>query len=109
MSVLEARLIARMPAIPLAIALSSSPASAVSWIEQGPGPDLNGGTEGLTNNPVSGAINAVAIDPTNADVIYLGTVNGGVWKTINGTNASPTPPAARACTPAPMAACRGPR
>jgi hypothetical protein len=81
--------IARLPAILLAVALSSSPALAVSWVEQGPGPDLNGGTEGIPNNPVSGAVNAIAIDPTDADVIYAGTVNGGVWKTTNGTSASP--------------------
>lgn len=79
-----------IPTILLAVALSSSPASAISWVEQGPGPDLNGQPEGIPNKPVSGAVNAIAVDPTNASVIYVGTVNGGVWKTVDGNAASPT-------------------
>src|SRR5262245_21430300 len=90
MFVLESRFVVRMPAILLAVALSSSPAAAVSWVEQGPGPDLNGMTEGIVGGPVSGAINGIAVDPTNPDVIYVGTVNGGVWKTVDGNAASPT-------------------
>ena len=63
-----------------------------TWVEQGPGPILNGGGENLGNaldpglNPGAGAVNAIAIDPTSkGNVIYAGTVNGGVWKTTNGT------------------------
>jgi hypothetical protein len=41
-------------------------------------------------NPGSGAVNAIAIDPTNRSVIYAGTVNGGVWKTTKGTDEWPT-------------------
>ena len=32
----------------------------------------------------SGLINAVAVDPQNANVVYLGAVGGGVWKTTDG-------------------------
>ncbi len=42
------------------------------------------------NNQAAGAIQAVAPHPANADVIYVGTVNGGIWKTTNGTSATPT-------------------
>ena len=57
-----------------------APASAgPPWVEQGPGPILNGQDEGLTNNPVAGAINAIV--PISADIVFVGTVNGGVWKT----------------------------
>jgi hypothetical protein len=59
------------------------------WVEQGPGPILDGGDEGLPGNPVAGAINAIVADPSNADVVFVGTVNGGVWKTENATAASP--------------------
>jgi hypothetical protein len=31
----------------------------------------------------------VATHPTNADIIFVGTVNGGIWRTTNGTAASP--------------------
>jgi hypothetical protein len=62
------------------------------FTEQGPGPIVNGQDEGLTNptNPVAGAVNAVAIQPGSSDVIYVATVNGGIWKTTNATAASPT-------------------
>ncbi len=67
-----------------------SPALAQTWTAQGPGPTLNAQTQGLPNNPVSGAIAASAIHPTDPNTVYLGAVNGGVWKTSNGLAASPT-------------------
>ena len=33
---------------------------------------------------VSGRVTALAIDPRNNDVVYLGSAAGGVWKTIDG-------------------------
>src|SRR5262245_40690462 len=70
------------------------------WVAQGPGPIINGQDAGITspqgNNPVAGAIEAVAPLVTtpnytgNADVIYVATVNGGVWKTTNATAATPS-------------------
>src|SRR5690349_13413892 len=62
---------------------------APAWVEQGPGPILNGQDEGLPGpNPVAGAINAIV--PISAATVFVGTVNGGVWKTSNATAASPT-------------------
>ena len=37
-----------------------------------------------------GACNTVATHPGNADVLYAGFTNGGIWKTTNATNAAPT-------------------
>jgi hypothetical protein len=62
----------------------------VGATEQGPGPILNGQTEGMPGNPVAGAINAIVQSPTSPAVVFVGTVNGGVWKTSNATAASPT-------------------
>jgi hypothetical protein len=59
------------------------------WIPQGPAPIENGLAVASPNNQCAGAIQAVAPHPTNADVIYVGAVNGGIWKTTNGTVASP--------------------
>ena len=59
------------------------------WAVQGPGPSQNGQLEGIPNRPVTGAINALAPHPTNAAILYLGAVNGGVWRTTNATAASP--------------------
>ncbi len=61
-----------------------------AWIAQGPGP-TNGGQVVLpANNSINGGIQAIAPHPTNADILYVGAVNGGVWKTTNATAASPT-------------------
>ncbi|HET7542585.1 MAG TPA: hypothetical protein VFK05_22095, partial [Polyangiaceae bacterium] len=62
-----------------------SPAAAV-WVAQGPGPMLNGQASTwppTDKNPVSGAIQAVATHPSNANIAYVGSINGGVWKTSN--------------------------
>src|SRR5437660_4962607 len=62
-----------------------------TWVEQGPGPTLFGANvEGPGNHPVSGAVNAIAVDPTDpsGNTVYIGSVNGGVWKTTNFLTAS---------------------
>ncbi len=56
----------------------------LGWTEQGPGPIT------LSNGFIqAGAIEAVVVDPADSDNIYVGTVNGGVWRTTTGTY-SPT-------------------
>jgi hypothetical protein len=61
-----------------------------TWTAQGPGPSLGGGTEKVTpNNEVVGAIHAVAAHPTDGNILYVGGVNSGVWRTGNATAASP--------------------
>jgi hypothetical protein len=70
-----------------------TPASAApAWVEQGPGPIFNGANvQGLPGpNPAAGAINAIVADPMTADIVFVGTVNGGVWKTSDATAATPT-------------------
>jgi hypothetical protein len=50
-----------------------------TWVEQGPGPILfDSNTKIPPNSPVSGAINAIAASPTDPDLVYVGTVNGGM-------------------------------
>jgi len=34
--------------------------------------------------PVSGRVSALAVHPTDEDIIYLGAASGGLWKTVNG-------------------------
>ena len=55
------------------------------WVAQGPGPTISAQVNIPPNNPVNGAIQSIAAHPTNANIVYAGTVNGGVWKTINAT------------------------
>jgi uncharacterized repeat protein (TIGR01451 family) len=61
------------------------------WIPQGPGPALNGQVENIPGmNPVTGGVHTIVAHPTNADILFLGAVNGGVWRTTNATAANPT-------------------
>ncbi|MDJ0655908.1 MAG: Ig-like domain-containing protein [Xanthomonadales bacterium] len=74
-------------------------AAAGVWAPIGPAPivtnsatfgDLGNIDNTSADDPASGAINALAAHPSDPDVIYIGSVNGGIWKTGNGTSASPT-------------------
>ncbi len=60
------------------------------WVQQGPGPNTLGQVEGITERQVVGAIKTVATHPTDATTIYVGAVNGGIWRTTNATAATPT-------------------
>jgi hypothetical protein len=60
---------------------------SATWVEQGPGV-ITGGLNALPDAS-TGAVEAIAVDPTNANIAYAGSVNGGVWKTDNATSASP--------------------
>ncbi len=61
------------------------------WTAQGPGPTRFGQVENIIpNNEVVGAIHTVAAHPTDSNILYVGAVNGGVWKTTNATAVSPT-------------------
>ena len=56
-----------------------SGARAEGWDSIGPFGAL------LSNNDViSGQMNALAIDPRDANILYVGAAEGGVWKTSNG-------------------------
>ncbi len=50
---------------------------ATTWLEIGPNSITNDSSFG---NAV-GAVQAIAVDPNNAERVYVGAVNGGVWKT----------------------------
>ena len=57
----------------------------VQWISQGPVETTGGQILGLDDQgkPVSGAIQAIAVDPSDPSIVYVASVNGGVWKTTN--------------------------
>ena len=54
---------------------------SATWVSLGPGPILQGQPKGLDpqGNPDVGAVNALALDPTNPNVLYAATTDGGVW------------------------------
>jgi uncharacterized repeat protein (TIGR01451 family) len=53
-------------------------ATTGTWTLIGPNPTHNG------NLTTAAWTNAIAVDPTNASVAYLGAPEGGVWKTTDG-------------------------
>ena len=66
------------------------PTTTGTWTAQGPAPTRNAQVQNLSpNNEVSGAVHAVVAHPTNPNILYIGAVNGGVWRTTNATAASP--------------------
>ncbi|HJQ68444.1 MAG TPA: C25 family cysteine peptidase [Blastocatellia bacterium] len=54
-----------------------------TWTEIGPAPLPNGQTEGV-QTPVSGRTIAIAVHPTNPNIAYVGTAQGGVYRTTDG-------------------------
>lgn len=74
----------------LALALWTLPAVAATppgtWVPQGPGPTIFGQVEGIEDREVVGAIHTVAAHPHAAGTIFVGAVNGGIWKTTNATS-----------------------
>ena len=58
-------------------------AAGGSWTELGPAPIPNGQTTG-TSTPVSGRTVSISIHPTNPDIAYVGTAQGGLYRTLNG-------------------------
>ncbi len=56
-----------------------------SWQEQGPGPITNAQLVLPPNNVVSGAIQSIATYAYDPNLLYVGTVNGGVWRSSDRT------------------------
>ena len=56
---------------------------AANWTELGPSPIPNGQTF-TTTTPVSGRVTAIAIHPTDPNTVYVGTANGGIFRTTDG-------------------------
>jgi hypothetical protein len=53
-------------------------------------PNTNGQVENIDDGEVVGAVNALAPHPTNADIFFVASVNGGVWRTANATAPRPS-------------------
>src|ERR1700720_1466486 len=71
----------RSTRVPAFLAVAPSPGPA--WTALGPFPIPNGQTENRVD-PVSGRVSAIAVDPSNPRVAYVGTAQGGLYRTLNG-------------------------
>src|SRR5688572_17679337 len=54
-----------------------------SWTPIGPAPIPNGQTA-VVSTPVSGRVTAIAVHPTNPNIVYVGTAQGGLYRTTDG-------------------------
>lgn len=89
-----------LPATVAVVVTAATPASsatvAATFVPQGPGPITSGQVEniqrsdGTAVDEVSGAVHVVVPHPADADTLWVGAVNGGVWRTTNATAAQPT-------------------
>jgi hypothetical protein len=67
-----------------------SRSNATTWQSLGPMPTESAQVNVPPDDEVSGAVQSIAPHPTDADIVYIGSVNGGIWKTSNATAARPT-------------------
>ena len=70
-------------------------AIGANWVAQGPAPInttiSSGGTVTINpNNQVAGAIRTVIVNPNDPNTLWVGTVNGGIWRTNTANQATPT-------------------
>jgi photosystem II stability/assembly factor-like uncharacterized protein len=54
------------------------------WTSIGPAPIPNGQVEGPVATPVSGRVSAIAVHPTNPNIVYVGAAQGGVYRSLDG-------------------------
>ncbi|HEX8236070.1 MAG TPA: choice-of-anchor D domain-containing protein [Abditibacteriaceae bacterium] len=52
--------------------------NGTAWAPIGPSPISQGGS------PVNGLVSAIAVSPSNSNIIYIGTAAGGVWRSDDG-------------------------
>lgn len=74
------------PPIALLPAAVSGPLAAPNgpqWTDMGPTAVSNGGLINGTTGAVSGHVISIGLHPTNTAIAYIGTRNGGVWKTTD--------------------------
>src|SRR5437588_4637181 len=55
-----------------------------AWTAIGPVTIPNGQALNNSNIAVTGRVTSIAVDPTNATKVYLGTAQGGVWRSLDG-------------------------
>jgi hypothetical protein len=57
---------------------------AAPWTPIGPFSISNGQMQGGVQASATGRVTSIVVDPTNANKVYLGTAQGGVWRSLDG-------------------------
>ena len=71
-------------AAPGGVELVQPVAGTSNWVQLGPTAIPKGQTYSSARVLVTGRVTAIVIHPTSTNVIYIGTAQGGVWKTTDG-------------------------
>ena len=56
----------------------------MAWVDEGPRPSFGLDGNVPPNTEFVGAIQAIAVQPGSSTNVYVGAINGGIWKTTNG-------------------------
>src|SRR5258708_4778099 len=59
------------------------PGDLLPWTPLGPAPMPNGQTTAIST-PVSGRVTAIVVHPTNENIVYVGTAQGGLYRSLDG-------------------------
>jgi len=90
MSRLHRDLLARfLLSLPVYFIPSVCLAHPFQWQQETPAPNTEGQVEGIADFEVAGSINAATPHPSDANILFVGAVGGGVWRTENATDSSP--------------------
>ncbi|MDB5319040.1 MAG: cya 2, partial [Phycisphaerales bacterium] len=65
-------------------------ANIPAWVSQGPSPITGGQNSIAPNNPVVGAVQAIAFNPLLPKIAFIGSPDGGIWRAENFDSGSPT-------------------
>jgi MBG domain (YGX type)/Bacterial Ig-like domain (group 3) len=71
------------PTGPSALAPTLPASLLVPWVPLGPAPIPNGQTTAVTQ-AVSGRVTVIAVHPANENIVYVGTAQGGLYRSLNG-------------------------
>jgi photosystem II stability/assembly factor-like uncharacterized protein len=71
-------------AAPGGVELVPPVAGTSNWVQLGPTAIPNGQTYSSARVLVTGRVTGIVVDPTNTNVIYMTSAQGGVWKTTDG-------------------------
>ena len=72
----------------MSVPAATDPTLTNPWAELGPKPffanDADYALKAEGFDVIAGRTTSLAVDPTNADVVWIGTAGGGVWRTADG-------------------------
>jgi hypothetical protein len=73
----------RLPRASLFASAAVGSIGGTVWKPIGPNPIVEDGCCTPVTFAANGRVNSIAVDPTNSNVLYLGSAGGGVWKSVD--------------------------